>query len=85
MTAVFPSSSFVLVPAALPVLLAMLNRLLLLAGPIILCGRDLCAVSGDGFVVYMLCGRADRTLSGVAGGETAMAIDMTAGDATALD
>lgn len=56
----------------------MLNRLLLRGGPIImLCGRDFVTVSGDTAErvgAYMLCGLALRIASGVAGGDTAIAI-----------
>lgn len=52
----------------------MLILLLLRGGPIIiLCGRDFWTTSGETLVAYMLCGRALRSASGVAGGETAMA------------
>lgn len=57
----------------------MLRRLLLLGGPIMLCGRDFWKVSGEMLELYMLCGRAVRTPSGVAGGETAIeVVDETA-------
>lgn len=57
-----------------PLLLAMLMRLLLRGGPIILCGRDFWTASGETPDAYMLRGRALRIVSGVAGGETAMAM-----------
>lgn len=64
----------------------MLKRLLLLGGPIILCGRDFWIASGEMLVVYMLCGRVVRTPSGVAGGETAMEtrVEVVDVDETAL-
>jgi len=80
LTAVFPSSSDSRV--APPLLLATLIRLLLRGGPIMLCGRDFGTVSGETFDACMLCGRAFRLGSGVAGGEAAVAIAMV--DETAL-
>ena len=71
-TAVFPSSSDTRVVP--PLLLATLIRLLLRCGAIMLCGRDLCAASGETFDAYTLCGRTLRVASGVAGGETGIAI-----------
>lgn len=76
-TAVFASSSDTRVVP--PLLLALLIRLLLLGGPIMLCGRDLCTASGETFGANMLCGRTLRVASGVAGGEAAIAmVDETA-------
>lgn len=71
LTAVFPSSSEFLVKA--PLLLPKLTRLRLLDAPTnMLCGLDFDAASGEVVEAYILCGRALRIASGVAGGDTAV-------------